>query len=116
MDEGTGKQSASNGALEEFEESYRVRPKRGIKSYDFRSAIGVAAEGAKGAMRPLREGYLIAPPCTSWHLPSSNKVPIGKQIFMDEGTGKQSALDGALMGFEESNRVRFQKGKHSFSY
>jgi hypothetical protein len=29
---------------------------------------------------------------------------------MDEGTGKQSALDGALEEFEESNRVRFQKG------
>jgi hypothetical protein len=87
-----------------------------MKSYDFRSAIGVDAEGAKGAVRPRREGHLIAPPCTSWHLPSSNRVPISKDIFMDEGTGKQSALDGALTEFVESNRVRFQKGKHSFSY
>jgi hypothetical protein len=59
-------------------------PKRGMKSYDFRSAIGVDAEGAKGAVRPRREGHLIAPPCTSWHLPSSNRVPISKDIFMDE--------------------------------
>jgi hypothetical protein len=81
-----------------------------MKSYDFRSAIGVDAEGAKGAVRPLREGHLIAPPCTSWHLPSSNRVPIGKDIFMDEGTGKRTASNGARTGFEESYRVRSQKG------
>jgi hypothetical protein len=65
MDEGTGKQSALDGALTEFVESNRVRPKRGIKSYNLHFAIGVTAEGAKGAVCPLREGHLIAPPCTS---------------------------------------------------
>ena len=59
-------------------------PKRGMKSYDFRSAIGVDAEGAKGAVRPRREGHLFAPPLPSWHFPSSSRVPIGKQIFIDE--------------------------------
>jgi hypothetical protein len=62
MDEGTEKLSASNGALMEFEESNRVCPQKGIKSYDFRFAIGVDAEGAKGAVRPRREGHLFAPP------------------------------------------------------
>ena len=55
-----------------------------MKSYDFRSAIGVDAEGAKGAVRPRREGHLIAPPCTPWHAPSGKQRPIGKDILMDE--------------------------------
>jgi hypothetical protein len=43
------------------------------------------AKYAQGeAVNSRREGHLIAPPCTPWHLPSGSRVPIGKQIFMDE--------------------------------
>ena len=37
-----------------------------------------------GAVNSLREGHLIAPPCTPWHLPSGKQRPIGKDILMDE--------------------------------
>ena len=39
-----------------------------------------------GAMNSRREGHLIAPPCTSWHFPSGNRVPIGLRVFMDGRT------------------------------
>ena len=76
---------------------------------------GKRAQG--GAVNSRREGHLIAPPCTSWHFPSSKQRPIGKDILMDErARGKRTALNGARTGFVESYRVRPQKGKHSFSY
>jgi hypothetical protein len=134
MDEGTGKQSASNGALTEFVESNRVRPKRentlfrikdsvifflctqAVRAHPFVLARKDGKRAQGGAVNSRREGYLIAPPCTSWHLPSSYRVPISKDIFMDEGTGKRSASNGALEEFEESNRVRPKRGIKSYDF
>ena len=50
--------------------------------FDLARKDGKRAQG--GAVNSRREGHLIAPPCTSWHFPSSSRVPIGKQIFIDE--------------------------------
>ena len=87
-----------------------------VRAHPFGLARKDEKRAQGGAVNSRREGHLTAPPCTPWHLPSSNRVPIGKDIFMDEGTGKLTALDRALMGFEESNRVRPNRGMKSYDF
>jgi hypothetical protein len=63
---------------------------------------GKCAQG--GAVNSRREGHLIAPPCTSWHFPSSKQRPIGKDILMDE-KARESNLSRIRHGQDLKNPI-----------